>query len=150
MIYSITGNDTLTVWGRTFNELADGDTSAIVFPTDSVSGKTGKNKNTIFAKNEQGGNAELTLRVMRGSSDDKFLQKKVALMEKDFASFELANGSFTKRLGDGDGNVTRDVYILKGGIFKRFVDGRENVDGATDQNVAIYTMLFAYAKRENQ
>lgn len=149
-IFTITANDTLTIWGRTFADLADGDASTVTFPNDLVGVKTGKNQNTIFSKNETGNNSDVILRVMRGSSDDRFLASKLSLLEKDFASFELANGSFVKRLGDGIGGVVRDVYTMKGGIIRRKPDAKDNVEGATDQGVAVYQMTFAYAGREAQ
>lgn len=150
MNFAQTGNDTLTLWDRVFSNLADGDAVAINYTNDLVAGKTGKNQNTILAKNEQGNNADVIIRVLRGSDDDKFLMKKQALIEKDFAAFELANGSFVKRMGDGSGNVTRDVYTLLGGVMKKKVDARDNVEGSTDQAVSVYTMFFANVKREAQ
>lgn len=149
-VFTISADDTLTIWGRTFQDLADGDASSVTFPNDLTASKTGKNQNTIFAKNETGNNGEVVLRVMRGSSDDRFLNAKFALLEKDFASFSLADGSFVKRLGDGDGGVVRDVYIMKGGIFKRKIDAKDNVEGNTDQGVSVYSMTFAYVGREAQ
>lgn len=149
-VFTITANDTLTIWGRTLADLADGDASTVTFPNDLTAAKTGKNQNTIFSKNETGNNADVVIRVMRGSSDDRFLAAKFATLEKDFASFELANGSFVKRLGDGLGTVVRDVYTMKGGIFKRKVDAKDNVEGDTSQGVSVYNMTFAFVGREAQ
>lgn len=144
---TITSNDTLTLYDRVFVDLASGDTSMITFDTDLVSMKTGKNQNTIFARNESGNNAKMILRLIRGSSDDRFLQTKLTALEGDFASAQLAQGQFVKRLGDGEGNVINDAYNLFGGVFTRKMDGKENVDGDTEQGVAVYNMAFALAKR---
>ena len=129
MIQSITGNDTLTLFDRVFVDLADGDTSVITFPNDLGDLKTGKNGNSIYVKNETGSNAEMVLRIVKGSADDKFLQGKLASQNNDFASFVLATGEFVKRFGDGEGTVSRDVYTLTGGIFAKNVDVKENVEG---------------------
>lgn len=148
--FSITSSDTLTLLGRVFNDLADGDSSAITFPNDLVSVKTGKNGNTIYSGNETGKNANMTLRVMRGSSDDRFLQGKLSEQQRGLSDFSLVTGEFVKRLGDGDGGIIRDVYTMLGGIFLRKVEGKENVEGDTEQGVAVYNMLFADAKRSQQ
>lgn len=146
-IYTVTSDDTLTLFGRVFNNFADGDNSMIVFNNDRAKMKTGKNKNTIFAKDESGNNANLTLRLMKGSDDDQFLQTFLSQSDADFVSTQLASGQFVKRLGDGQGNSLREVYTLQGGIFTRQVDGKENVNGDTNQGVAVYNMMFASAAR---
>lgn len=145
--FTITSEDTITLWDRVFTDLADDDSTAITFPNDNVKVKTGKNKNTIFAKDETGNNANLVLRVIRGSGDDQFVQTKLSQMEADFVSTTLCNGEFVKRLGDGQGNVKRDVYTLLGGVIVRRVDGKENSSGDTAQAVSVYNMTFAQAAR---
>lgn len=147
MILSIVGNDTLTLADRVILDYADGDNSTLSFPSDIVSIKTGKNKNTIYSRNEQGDNSTLTLRLIRGSSDDKFLQGKLSLVKGDFPSVILINGEFVKRLGDGQGSVTRDVYTLLGGTFSKNVEVKENVEGDTEQAVSVYNLVFAVASR---
>lgn len=144
---NITGNDTLTLYERVITDFVDGDTSTITFPDDLFNMVTGKNKNSIYAKQEAGDNAELVLRLQRGSSDDKFMQAKLNELRNDPPSVTLATGEFVKRLGDGEGNITRDVYNLRGGIFMRNVDVKENVSGDVEQAVSIYTMKFAQAER---
>lgn len=146
----ITAEDTFSVYDRVLSDFADDDASTISFDADIVRTKTGKNKNTIFAKDETGSNATVTLRLIRGSSDDRFMAGKLAEMQRDFVSHVLATGEFVKRLGDGQGNIIRDVYTLLGGTFKKNVDGKENVSGDTEQGVAVYTMMFANVKRSQQ
>lgn len=146
----LTGEDTITVFDRVLADFADGDVGMIAYNEDKSKTKTGKNKNTIYAKNEAGSNATVTLRLMRGSSDDRFLNGKMAASDRDYAATELANGEIVKRLGDGQGNILRDVYTVLGGIFMKNIDAAENVEGNTDQGVAIYTLFFADAKRSQQ
>lgn len=147
MLTMITGNDTLTLADRVILDFADGDNSTIGFPNDLVSIKTGKNQNTLYARNEQGNNATMSLRLVRGSSDDKFLQSKLALVKGDFPSVILINGEFVKRLGDGKGTVIRDVYTLLGGTFSKNIEVKENVEGDTEQAVSVYNLVFAVASR---
>ena len=70
---SLTGNDTVIVNGTILTSFAEGDTAAITFPNKLVEAKVGKNGNSIFAFNASGQMAEGTLRIIRGSADDKFL-----------------------------------------------------------------------------
>lgn len=144
---TITSDDTLTLYGRVIADLADGDTSSITFTDELASVKTGKNGNTVFAQNQKGNNATLSIRVMRGSSDDQFLQSQLTLQNQNFPGVVLAFGSFVKRLGDGKGNVLNDSYTFTAGVFSKNVEGKENVEGNTDQAVAIYNMKFAQAAR---
>jgi len=104
----------------------------------------------IFADNQTGKNAKCTLRIMRGSSDDVFLQGKITLSDQAFSSTILATGEFVKNLGDGAGNLLRDVYTLAGGMMTRYIDGKDNVEGDTVQGVAIYNITFASAVRSIQ
>lgn len=149
-IFNITGDDTITLFDRVFNDLADGDVSNIEFPNDLVTLKTGKNQNTIYAKNETGNNANITLRLMRGSSDDRFLNQLYAQMTQDFATFNLGNGQLSKRMGDGQGNVVFDIYNLGGVIFSKPVEVKSNAEGDTDQGVSVWTLKAAVGTRSNQ
>ena len=146
-IFSITGDDTITLFDRIFSDFADGDSITVSYANDLVNLKTGKNGNSVFAKNETGNNADLVLRIMRGSSDDRFLQGKLTSMKNDHPSFIFAEGEFVKQVGDGQGNVSNDILTLQGGIFARNVDTKENVEGDTEQSVSIYTMKFARVTR---
>lgn len=148
--YNLVSDGTLTLWDRVFNDFADDDISAITFPNDLVTVKTGKNGNTIYSKNEPGRNAQAVLRLIRGSSDDQFVQNRLSEMKRDFVSTQLASGEFAMRLGDGDGNTIRDVYTLKGGVVTRPVDGKENVSGDTSQGVSVYNITFADTDRSIQ
>lgn len=148
--FTVTSDDTLTLKNRIFNDLADDDVSSIAFPNDAVMVKTGKNQNTIFAKDEKGNNANLVLRLIRGSPDDQFMQTQIAAMRRDFVATELFTGEFVKRLGDGQGNVVRDVYTLLGGVIVRFPDGKENTSGDITQAVSVYNLTFARAERSIQ
>tara|TARA_R110000764_G_scaffold116029_1_gene202928 strand:+ start:2915 stop:3370 length:456 start_codon:yes stop_codon:yes gene_type:complete len=148
--YNLVSDGTLTLFDRVFNDFADDDISAVTFPNDLVTMKTGKNGNTIYVKNEQGRNANAIIRLIRGSNDDRLLQSKIAAMKADFGSTELAFGEFVIRVADGEGGVVRDVYTLKGGVITKPVEGKENVSGDTEQGVAVYNIMFADSERSAQ
>ena len=145
--YAITGKDTLIINDRVFTDLADGDASTIAFPNDLITMKTGKDGNTLYASNKTGENVDAVLRVVKGSSDDKFLNSLYNSMKADLPAFSLLEGSFVKKIGDGQGNVTSDSYDMAAGIFKRGVDSKDNVEGDTEQAVSVWTLGFARANR---
>lgn len=148
--YNLVSDGTLTLWDRVFNDFADDDISAITFPNDLVTVKTGKNGNTIFSKNEPGRNSTAVIRLIRGSSDDQFIQSRLTEMKRDFVSTVLASGELALRIGDGSGNTIRDVITLKGGVVTRPVDTKENVSGDTSQGVSVYNITFSDADRSIQ
>lgn len=146
-IYSLTGNDTFILNDRILNEFTDGSTVEITYSNDRVGISTGKNDNTIFSDNRQGNNATVTLRIVRGGAEDKWLNGLSIQQERDLPSFPLMNGVFTKRVGDGQGNITFDSYTLLGGVFQDFPDVQENLQGETEQGTTVYTLTFAKAQR---
>lgn len=146
-VYSLTGNDTLIINDRVLNNLSDGSTIELAFDNDIIGTSTGKNDNTIIADDRQGSNATLTLRIIRGSENDRWLNGLLIQQRRDLPTFALMNGSFTKRIGDGTGNVKFDNYVLLGGAFKKGVDGSENNNGDTEQGTSVYTIFFSRAQR---
>jgi hypothetical protein len=146
-VFTVTSNDTLTLNGNVFNDLGTGDITTITFPNALVTRKTGKNGNTVYAQNASGLNCDLVLRVLRGSSDDEFMQNLINTAPTDFPSTQLLAGTFVKRLGDGQGNVVSDIYTLAGGVISKLVDGKENVEGDTAQAESVYNVIFASGQR---
>lgn len=144
---TITSNDTVVLNNRVFTDFAVDDVTSITFPNELVTVKTGKNGNTIYAQNQQGLNGTMTMRLMRGSGDDQFMQSQIQASLVDFPSTVLLAGSFVKRLGDGAGNVLNDVYNLSGGVISKPVEGKENVAGDVTQAESIYVVKFASALR---
>lgn len=148
MQVSITGNDVIIINDKILSDgLADGDISYLTYPNDSATVKTGKNGNSIYALNESGRQADLVLRVIRGSSVDKFLNALFAQQSKSFNEFILMYGEIIKPIGFGDGNGVGDHYIISGGIFSKGIEVKTNTDGDTEQSVAIYNLKFSNAPR---
>lgn len=152
MSTALTGKDTISVGTRglsprVFADLADGDTAMLDFPNNLTAKKTGKNGNTIYAFNSTGVLCTLTLRVIRGSDDDKFLNGELNAYKEDPAGYTLLDGNIVKRIGDGEGNITSDVYILNGGTIQKYPTVKENVEGDTEQAVTIWQIEFANSNR---
>lgn len=144
---SLTGNDTVVIAGQVLNDFADGDNADLTFPNELMAVKTGKNGNSIYAFNATGRQCDFKIRVIRGSSDDKFLNSLLQQMLEDPATFILLDGQMTKRTGDGQGNITYDTYIVSGGVFTRNVPAKSNVEGDTEQAVVVYEMKFTNSNR---
>ncbi len=144
---SLTGSDTISIDGIPLIDLGDGDVGSLTHPNELVGVKTGKNGNSIFALNETGDQADLVLRVLRGSNDDKTLNSRLVSMKADFAGFVTITGQVIKKVGDGLGNVTNDIYDLSGGVFSKRVETISNVEGNTDQSLAIYNIKFTNSPR---
>lgn len=146
-VVSLTGQDTCVVAGRVLTNFGDADNASLSFPNAIAEVKTGKNGNAIYALNEMGRQADVTLRIIRGANDDIFLNALMALQRLNFAAFVLMGGQFIKRVGDGKGNITSDTYLLQGGIFVKQVEVKTNVEGDTEQSLSIYTLKFSNALR---
>lgn len=149
---SLTGKDTVALGAtgaalRIFADFGDGDTVNLDFPNNLVESKTGKNGNTIYAFNATGQVVAMTIRVLRGSPDDKFLNAEMNLFLADPAAYPLLAGEFIKRIGDGTGAVVNDVYKVAGGVVQKIPTVKENVEGDTEQAITIYQILFANTER---
>jgi len=143
MSVSLTGDDTIIINGHVFHDLADADCGVIAFPNDLMATKASKNGNTLFAKDEKGRLADVTLRLLAGSADDIFLNSALQSMTSDVAGFILMVGSFTKRVGDGTGKIKAIVYQALGGVFKKQIGAKTSAEGDLEQSVAVYNMQFA-------
>lgn len=144
---AMSGADTISINNRIFSDLADGDAVVLTFPNDIANVKTGKNGNSIYGLNESGRQSEVVIRLVRGSSDDKFMNGLLAQQQNNFAGFPLMIGEFVKKLGDGQGNIAGDTYLTSGGIFTKQVEAKMNVEGDTEQSVAIYRLKFSNSPR---
>lgn len=144
---AVAGSDSLILYQRIFNDFADADTIDLDFPNGIATVKKGKNGNALFALNTQGQIAVLKIGLIRASADDVFLLNKLNLQNANFAGTTLAAGQYVKNIGDGQGNIAADTYLLSGGIFQKQTPGKENVEGNTDQAKVMYEIHFSKALR---
>lgn len=143
----LSGQDTAIINNRVLTTLADQNAVELTYPNDIANVKTGKNGNSIYGFNESGKQCEVKLRLIRGASDDQFLNNLLSQQQANFAGTALMIGEFIKKLGDGQGNITSDVYVMSGGVFTKQVEARLNTDGETDQSVSVYTIKFSNSPR---
>jgi hypothetical protein len=147
---SLTGADTVQVDNRLLNDLADGDAVKVSYPDELAKVKASKNGNTIYAFNETGRQVDVEIRVLLGSADDKYLTSRMQEMKSDFSGFILVTGAFSKRVGDGLGNISTVVYQLSGGVFKKQVEAKTSAEGDAEQSVAVYTIAFGNGNKSVQ
>lgn len=144
---ALSGADTININNTILTDLADGNSIEMTFPNDIANVKTGKNGNSIYGLNESGKQCETKVRVVRGGATDKFLNNLLAQQQANFAGTVLLIGQFIKKIGDGQGNITSDTYIMSGGVFTKIPEAKTNVEGETEQSVAIYTIKWSNAPR---
>ena len=144
--YALTGQDTVIINDIPVKDFADNTVGSLEIPNDLFAMSTGKNGNTIFALDEKGNNATLTLRILMSSNDDKRFNGMIPQSE-NFISTVLANGSVVKQIGDGAGNISYNTYLLRGGMISKKPAITSDVAGNTDQAVVEYVFQFAQAER---
>ncbi len=144
---ALSGNDTLSINNHVFADFADAIVAELTFPNDIAKVKTGKNGNSIYGLDESGKQADLKIRLLRGSEDDKFMNNLLSQQQANFAGTVLLIGTFVKKIGDGQSNITSDTYVVSGGVFTKQVAGKTDAEGGVDQSVAEYMIKFTNAPR---
>ena len=149
----VTGNDIvqigLSASGlRTITSFADGDYARVTFPNDIMNFTIGKNRNILAAYNAMGTLAELELRLLRGSKEDKFLQDQFPTFASETLNFNFLFAKVIKDLGTsigGSAGVVRieETYTLNNGIISKAPEIVSNVSGSTDQGVVVWQVRFA-------
>ncbi len=86
-------------------------------------------------------------RVLRGSSDDKFLNGVLANQKVSPETFVLCTGELVKNIGNGAGAVAGDTTVLGGGVSTKNPDVKSNVEGDPTQAVVEYTFQFSRTNR---
>ena len=147
---ALTGSDVLIINDQQLTAFGDGDVAMLDFPNELNRVKVGKNGNVTIALDNNGKLMNVTVRLLRGSPDDAFLNGLEQEYLQDPPSFELLSGQFVKRVGDGQGNVINDTYIANLGNFRKLPGAKDNADGDTEQAIVVWELFFAQAIRAEQ
>ena len=148
MEISLNGSDVININGTLQRDFADGDVGVLTLPNELVQMKPGKNGNTVIAFSATGQLGELTLRFIRGSFNDQYINAQYRAFVFDPASYVTMEAVVTKQIGDGNGNITSDSYNLTGGVIQSIPEVKSNVEGDTDQGVTIWKLRFAKVERQ--
>jgi hypothetical protein len=144
---SLSGNDLTYISDRLLADLADGDAVVLDFPNNLVEGKKGKNRNAIITFNATGEQVTVTIRILKGSPDDKFFNNELNIYRNNKAGYILLAGEFIKRSGDGAGNIINEIFTMGAGFVQKFPNTKENVEGDSEQGVSIYQLVFMNTDR---
>lgn len=147
---SLTGEDVVVVNGRVLHDVADGDWLKIDFDNKLVAVKVSKDGNLIYAQNQMGYLAKIAARILLGSTDDDFFNSVYNKQTQDFSGFTLMSGSFTKRVGDGQGVVSNVIYQFLGSAINQVPNVKSSAEGDTEQSVAVWELLGYLINRANQ
>ena len=148
----VTGNDIVQIGLSasaltTITSFADGDYARVTFPNDIMNFTIGKHRNMLAAYNAMGTLAELELRLLRGSKEDKFLQDQFPTFASDSLSFSFIFAKVIKNLGVSNEGATastiEETYTLNNGIIAKAPEIISNVSGSTDQGVVVWQVRFA-------
>ena len=145
--FGLTGEDTIMLDSRILADFADADYGKIEFPNDIVDVKTSKNGNVLIGDKASGSLMHLTLRVVLGSPDDKYMNSRLLEQRSDLPAFKAVTASITTRSGDGSGSVSAITYQAVAGVFKKIPGAVSNSEGSGDQAVAVYELTFGSAPR---
>ena len=128
-------------------DLADGVVAELNAPNELSTMTTGYNGNSLGSHNEPGRQRELTLRLVKGSSDDKRLNANYNLWKDRSDSFLPLKGFFTKLIKNEAGSNTLDTVECYFGLPTGQPTQSSVMDGNTEQVVSIYTIRFGNSKR---
>lgn len=148
---SYTAQDTITMTDYNgkwlLADFADGTAAELSAPNELSSMTTGYNGNGLGAHNEPGRQRELTLKVIKGSADDKRLNTNYTLWRNRDIRFQPLQASFTKNVAHTSGSMTNDTvecfFGLPAGQPVQMLDTAGNIE----QVVSVYMIRFANSNR---
>lgn len=139
---ALSGDDTLQINNQVISSLANQDPGRLVLPNEMANVEQGKNGGSVYAQNAMGFIADLTIRLILAGVDDKYLNSLLNQQVTAFSSFTLMTAVYTKRVGDGQGNISNVIYQLAGGVFSKGPEAMTSARGDVEQSVAIFPIRF--------
>lgn len=129
------------------SDFADGTVAELSAPNELSAITTGYNGNSLGSHNEPGRQRDLTIRLVKGSSDDKRLNASYNLWKNRDRSFKPLSMSFTKNIAHSDGSITNDKVSCYFGLPTGQPSQVTDTAGNTEQVVSIYTIRFGNSER---
>lgn len=129
------------------SDFAAGAVAELSAPNDISSTTTGYNGNSLGAHNEPGRQRELSLRLVKGSSDDKRFNKNYNLWKDRSIRFKPLKMSFTKNVAHEDGSITKDTVDCFFGLPSGQPTQVSNTEGDTEQVISVYMIRFGNSER---
>lgn len=129
------------------SDFADGTVAELAAPNELSTITTGYNGNSLGSHNEPGRQRELTLRLVKGSNDDKRLNKAYNMWKNRDMRFRPLKMSFTKNVAHGDGSITVDTVECYFGLPTGQPGQIQDTAGNTEQVISIYSIRFGNSER---
>jgi hypothetical protein len=145
--FGLTGEDTIMIDSRILADFADADYGKVDFPNEIVNVQASKNGNVLIGDKASGSIMKLSLRIVVGSPDDKYLNSRLLEQRSDLPAFTAVTAMITKRSGDGAGVVANATYQAVAGVFTKIPGAVSSSEGSPEQSVAMYELTFGSAPR---
>lgn len=129
------------------SDFADGTVAELAAPNELSTITTGYNGNSLGSHNEPGRQRELTLRLVKGSNDDKRLNKAYNMWKNRDMRFRPLKMSFTKNVAHGNGSITVDTVECFFGLPTGQPGQIQDTAGNTEQVISIYSIRFGNSER---
>lgn len=129
------------------SDFADGTVAELSAPNELSTMTTGYNGNSLGSHNEPGRQRELSLRLVKGSNDDKRLNKAYNMWKNRDLRFRPLKMSFTKNVAHSDGSVTVDTVECFFGLPTGQPTQMQDTAGNTEQVISIYSIRFGNSER---
>lgn len=141
-MYTLSAGDSLVLDNKVVLDFADGDFMTIEPANDTATSSKGKNGNGVTVMNEQGSIMNVTLRLLAGHETDKYLNNKLVQFKNDTLSYSYMTATATKYFGDGNGNISKKIITLTGGVVLRPAGSTSSANGNVEQAIAVYSLQF--------
>lgn len=128
-------------------DFANGTVAELSAPNELSTMTTGYNGNGLGSHNEPGRQREFTIRIIKGSADDKRLNTNYTLWKNRDIRFKPLQGVFTKNVAHSDGSMTNDTVECFFGLPAAQPTQMMDTEGNTDQVVSVYMFRFANSNR---
>lgn len=129
------------------SDFADGTVAELAAPNELSTITTGYNGNSLGSHNEPGRQRELTLRLVKGSNDDKRLNKAYNMWKNRDMRFRPLKMSFTKNVAHSNGSITVDTVECFFGLPTGQPGQMQDTAGNTEQVISIYSIRFGNSER---
>ena len=129
------------------SDFGDGTVAELNAPNELSTLTTGYNGNSLGSHNEPGRQRELTLRLVKGSADDKRMNENYNLWKNRDIRFRPLTMAFTKTVAHGSGAPTNDKVECFFGLPTGQPAQVSDMAGNTDQVISVYTIRFGNSER---
>jgi len=123
---------------RVFSDFANGNFLGLEFGNQISTREMGRG-GSVISYNSNKKQATLTVRLIKGSPDDVFLNGVLSDYDRSPETFVLFAGSISMMLGDGTGSSTTENFLLTEGSFINQPNFTTDTGGDAESGVSVWT-----------